>query len=214
MKRSLGWVMGAAVIAWSLVGCSGGTHPSSNPSPWADAFAEASKTESSYVQSVLADGKVTASELSDAQGHVIQCLADAGIEAKYQTDEWGQPMLTTPNELNEQQLEIDFACENQWMGSIGILYWGVLTNPDRLSPSDAIAACLVRNGLAPAGFTGKDWDEVMAPFTTTGNGDTPTHAAQPDGSAAEAKLPGGTSIDDWNVVGCRMNPSHDMKAKQ
>lgn len=203
-------IAGAVAMGTLLAGCSGvGAPQPETQSPWAEAFAEAMATESAFVRSVLADGEVTAEEFGEAQSRVVQCLKDGGISANYRTDEWGQSLLTITGTLSEEQRDVELSCEEQWMGSIQSLYWGMLTNPQRLKPSDAVAACLVRRGLVDEGFSGKDWDEIMAPFTVVHGDGAPE--PPPDDALSESPilapaLPGGKSVDDHEVVGCVMNP--------
>jgi len=178
-------------------------------SPYASDFRTAMDGASDYVRSILKDGVVSFDELVDAQNHVIDCLKQHDIGATYQTDAWGQSNLVVDGILSPSEQAIDYECETQWMGQAGYLYWAIRSNPEKLDPNDAIAACLVRKGLVPEGFTGKDFEAIMAPFTTSHSGNEtvpPGDSVTPDTPVVAPTLPGGLSVDDWAVVACRMNP--------
>lgn len=115
------------MLLWGS-GCSSDT--GGGTSPYAAEFERAiAEAESDYVKQALSDGQITAAEMQDARQHVVACLQQAGIEASYETDEYGQTWLTIAGDTTSSQSEAETACERQWMGAIEELYNKTTLNP-------------------------------------------------------------------------------------
>jgi len=201
--------VGVAVI--TLAGCSASPQ---SVNPYAAQFAQAAEdAQSDYVRSILAKGTISASDLKDAEQHDVACLAGAGIDASYKTNEWGIDQLTVVSAKGETSDEMaDQAnCDAQWMGPILTLYTQQYTNPDNQDWNGLVAACLVRKGLAPSGFTGQDYANLIGqngtPFdsssmTPDSNGIINITATAP----ATIVIPGGGSLSDPTAVACTVVP--------
>ena len=198
---------------WS--GCGAAVTPA--PSPYAAEFEQAARAASSdYIRQILADGRVDAAELHDAQQHVVACLADAGIAAWYSANTWGIDTLAVAGDDTKDSLAAQARCLDQWMGGIEQLYWAEFANPDNQDWSGLVAACLVRVGEAPAGFTGTDYDELIRlntihvdSSTMTPDDDGIIHVGT-DGSGAsppgDGRIPGGGNLSDSKAVACTVVP--------
>ncbi|MDR0504689.1 MAG: hypothetical protein LBG70_02625 [Bifidobacteriaceae bacterium] len=197
-----------------MTGCTD-KEPSVDVSPWAQEFRDTlAIAKSDYVKAILADGVITEAELKDAQQHVIACLADGGVTARYVTGENGDTGLETAD-LSEAQWEVNINCHNQWMGQIDALYYQIARNPYNEDFQALAAACLVRKGLAPKGFTASDYEnfsrnngtEFNMATITANPGHMVTVEPNPD---AVATLPGGARGDDPAVIKCETNPRDDL----
>lgn len=196
-----------------LTGCS--TAPNDPAvSPYAAEFEQAiAQSKSDYVRQILADGQITTAEIQDARQHMIACLEQAGMSATYETDEYGRQNLTFAEEPSLAEEAAELACDTQWMSSIDSLYNQTTLNPKNEDWDELVAACLVRKGLVPAGFTAQDYKDLVAassgprvnsaPLTPNENGvSSVTVAPMP-----VAVLPGGVPMDSPEVMRCEADPS-------
>jgi len=212
----IGVVVGAMLCGALLAGCNRAEDSASNP--WAAEFAAAyASTQSDFVRRVLEDGVIDSVEIRESQERHLGCLTDAGIPAvlvddaerpggrfiAYSGDAWRAP---------ENQPIIDH-CFNEWEGSIPELYWGTTNNPYNENIDDMVAACLVRNGIVPEGFTGRDYHEL---FVAAGTDIELVESA--DGTLTLPEyiphvpiiLPGGANIEEGVAWQCHLNPRHDL----
>ena len=132
-------------------------------SPWAVMFDEGLEEGTDFTRAILADGVVTSAEHLAAQEHAVQCMQMAGIEVYLDfefvaSDPLGRPEILTYEGTPEQET-VKFECLME-LNHVYWLYNYLNLNPNNEDWSSLIAACLVRNGLVPDGFTGRDWDEV------------------------------------------------------
>ena len=132
-------------------------------SPWAALFDEGWEEGNDFTRAILADGVITSAEHMAAQEHAVQCMQMAGIEVwlnfdNIAADPLGRPQIESYEGTPEQEV-IQFECLME-IGHIDWLYNNLNMNPNNEDPFDIIAACLVRNGIVPEGFTGLDFAEV------------------------------------------------------
>ncbi|MDR2620765.1 MAG: hypothetical protein LBC29_06610 [Propionibacteriaceae bacterium] len=192
-----------------------------------------------YQRAMLADGAISQAEMLDAQSRAVECIQASGlgmITDPYEIYGWfgigyGSNM---GDDISDAQWDAIDACMNQWFDADGndlrVLYQKMYTNPNQENMSDLIARCLVRHGLAPAGFLGDDYDrlerEWMDKYASrysipegweekVGSGRV---FVDPNNSPFECSgwcraetpppmlLPGGASMNDPQAVTCQMMP--------
>ncbi|MDR1214373.1 MAG: hypothetical protein LBK54_09890 [Propionibacteriaceae bacterium] len=206
--RLVAGALGAALVAAGLLtACSS---PPAPPSPYAQDFAEArARAGSDFILSVLADDKIEAVELRQAQDHYIDCLAEAGIQAWYADNGYGWSNLTMYDgeEDTQEEIDADIRCHDLWVGDIESLYWDQIANPDKRDWNSLVAACFVRHDLAPAGFSGRDYAELLAQITTTHGPDEEL----PPGTYQAPEVPpptssSGVSLAGMEATSCMINP--------
>ncbi|MCA5891936.1 hypothetical protein LEP48_01045 [Isoptericola sp. NEAU-Y5] len=174
--------------------------------PYAAEFETAyQQAKSDYVREALSDGEVEAAELQDAQRHVLECLSQAGISARYETDEFGQTAMVVTGDETPEQLKADVACHGEWMGRIEELYARTTGNPANEDWDTMVAACLVRHGLAPEGYSGQDYAELSMQGAVTV--DLSEGGGEQTEAAAPQILPGGADLNEGEALECQINPS-------
>ncbi|MDR0505100.1 MAG: hypothetical protein LBG70_04770 [Bifidobacteriaceae bacterium] len=166
----------------------------------------AEDTGSDFVRAVLSDGVITEAEYQEAREKVEDCLAGLGVEGSYQPDQLGGYSLLT-GELTEAQQQQLVECREQWIDGLEWLYQAVKNNPQNISEDDLIAACFVRHGVAPEGYRGVDYHDLI-----WSNGVTDLATAQHDSEGGllpqpALTLPGGVSLDDPVAARCRISPT-------
>lgn len=218
MRPSLSLIRGRGIVtaaaSWLvlvlLAGCSSG----SDPDPYAARFAQAmAATDNEFVRQVLSDGKISASELQDAQQRTLDCMSAAGAPGSFDTDEYGLASLSFSGDLSAAQ-NVDVAtCSIEWSNDIVALYNDKTQNPNNADLDDLVASCLVRKGLAPEGFTGQDYKQLAesnsvhmdtSTMDTDQNGGMVIIPADPD--AVEILLPGGQPLDQGEALRCLWAP--------
>jgi len=131
--------------------------------PWGREISDAKQWfDSEFIHGVLDDGIITESEVHEVRTRIVDCLTYAGIPAQFVSDPLGQITLTINGALTALQHEIQLDCESEWGGPILGLHHQMTVNPNNEDWDTITAACLVRNGLAPSGFTAHDLAEVTA----------------------------------------------------
>lgn len=196
-----------------LSGCSAGSR-SESAEPYAAEFEQAiANADSDYVRQALSDGRVTPAELQDARQHVLGCLQQVGIPATYETDEYGQTGLVMVGELSSAQQAAELSCGRQWMGAIEELFNKTTSNPRNEDWNALVAACLVRKGLAPNGFTARDYRELTdrEAVRVDSSTMTPNENGISSWSTTEESpvvtLPGGARMDQPEAIRCEIDPS-------
>jgi len=198
----------------SCAGFAGCARASQPTNPYAAQYAAAEQaTTSEYVKTILQSGKITVSDVKDSEQQVIKCTSDLGLNATFDPDPWGldQYGLVYTGNLSTDQIAAAKSCYDKWMGPILQLYNSQFANPDNLDWNTLVATCLVRKGLAPAGFTGQDYASLLAqqqqPFSVgpSSDGDgsnTGTFGDQP----IDVRIPGGSSLLDPVALACQALP--------
>ncbi len=158
------WAVAAAVAGGlTLSACGGSQAGAVENDPWvawADSVEELRRnTESEFVLAILEDGVITSEEAREALLRQIDCMNDHGLAVSlWEID--GSRGLAHPGEWTDEHIRIELLCEAQWGGGIESLYTMIQNDPGNQGRSEVFAACLVRHGLAPEGFTGSQYDEL------------------------------------------------------
>lgn len=204
-----GTLLGASALAVAfMTGCAAQAAEAS--APWSAQIAEAyEQFESDFIREVLSDGVIDTAEAREARDRYLSCMQDAGIPVALweDGDHWGTSM---PRELTEAEEGIEFQCWLDWDGPISGLYTNITQNPEAVDRDELIAACLIRHGLAPDGFRGRDFRELVAPTVASFTG-TETEAERQAiedvaASAPQPVLPGGQLLNDGIAWDCQVNP--------
>jgi hypothetical protein len=162
---------------------------------WSSVFDDVLRgADSDFVRGVLEDKVITAEEYREALQGQVTCLNDAGTDARLGPGGELEIDVQPSDEIMDQ-------CWRQWDGGISGLYGNLRRNPDKLDHYELMAACFVRQGLAPEGFSGQDFHEwLLATGIQVPGQDTPV-APSP-----APTLPGGVSWDDSRVGACYDDP--------
>lgn len=129
-------------------------------------------TASSATKEILADHTITEAELVSTQDALTSCLAPAGVTSiTFDTDGVGYE-TNTPKGDPQDLVDAMDACEaSTGYEEIGLLYYGILDNPEKVDPTPEIVACLAEHGLVPEDYTAEDYTRDIAsntlPFATT-----------------------------------------------
>jgi hypothetical protein len=144
-------------VAVFVVGCASGAETvplggKDSGNPYAVEFREAMKmADSEFIVSILEDYEITDAEFGEAQDKMIACLEESGAKAVLSDDNGIRKVSgTTP----------DSRCWDEWVGDIDVMYRSIKLNPNNENWSDLVAACFIRIGVVPDGFTGKDLEEL------------------------------------------------------
>lgn len=126
---------------------------------WAQDFADAAGPASAYERSVLADGEITAAEISDAQSRTRACMHDSGYEYTVAEDGTGEAKRLdgkVPSGIDEVNRPLQ-DCEARFDRSITNLYNEVRRNPEKQDEAEIAVACLRGAGLVGADYSERKW---------------------------------------------------------
>ncbi len=132
--------------------------------PYANQFRAAySNTVSDFARSILEDEVITDQELTEMQDRVKTCLEDRGY-TNVEFGEHGSMSLRPPEGLSRgEEDKIEVGCSfNNGEAEVSILYEQMRRNPSLQDESTIMAACMVRRGIVPEGFTAADYDREVA----------------------------------------------------
>ncbi len=193
---------GLALAALALAGCSGASVTSSSADdPYRAEYEQAiANTSSDFVRDILADHTITAAERNESQNGLITCLQDEGFHPLVDVEN-GYRMVNVPADAGPE-------CPDAWDGGIDQLYLTIQKNPHHADMDVLVAACFVRLGLAPDGFSGNDLKDLLDAetwsYTELEDGtridDAP--ATNPNGS----ELPSGMKIHAPETQDCWQSP--------
>jgi hypothetical protein len=186
--------------------------------PWAADFEAAlAHTDSAYVRQVLDDHLVTADELRESNLKVIECLGDRGIRATL------TPLTDGETEVLEEAFQVPDQdktggeCFSRWSGDIPHLFRQMKLNPGNEDWSDLVAACFVRTGVVPEGFTGADFDRIEQEWADLSSVEVSLEDYE-DGivpfiePTATPTFPGGALYNTEEVVPCQLDPINPVGA--
>jgi hypothetical protein len=197
----------------SLAGCSSGPPAGDQPTaagpddPYGDIFErEIGLTTSDFQKRILEDHEVTEAEYNEAEAAFVDCLSDIGVEVVIVKNDNGSSQLSyTGGDSQNPGVQ---ECSDKWYGAVDSLYQSVLTNPNNVQWMDAMAACFVRLGLVPEGFSASDLKPLMDPISNE-------YSLDADGEATVLKeadpnatptLPGGIALDSEQTAPCYQDP--------
>lgn len=126
--------------------------------PWRDRFLLYYKESTTDEQrKVLNDGKVTEQEYAQLHDAFGECLKPHGFtEFSYKTD--GTMEYRPPQGMADKEIDrIHDRCQETTVGTIDMLFTGMRMNPQNEDITELMAACFVRLGLTPKGYSGADY---------------------------------------------------------
>jgi hypothetical protein len=156
------------VATGTLAGCSSdhaGVPEPSGPSdagrPWSTEFRQARDEGSPYERKVLADGVVTAAELSDSHQRVERCMRDGGFDLLWSEENTYEVTASNGSELTKNvdaALEkMRLSCLDKWDHNITHLFTEMRRNPEKQDEAKITAGCLRRAGLVGRDYTDRAW---------------------------------------------------------
>jgi len=120
--------------------------------PWASDFDRAYRAATSELQRrVLADGKITAAEDKAVEDAFADCMSQAGYPGV--TFEGNGAFSFPLPDGPDQSHGVVERCQQGALGDVDFLYWQTQQRPNNEPVAPAIAECLVRMKLVPAGYT-------------------------------------------------------------
>jgi hypothetical protein len=125
--------------------------------PYAGGFSNAwQKVDNELSRSILADGVITAQEISELKQTYMVCLIGSGF-SDVEIGQNGEESLTIPEAMKgdpERANEAVSQCASDtgWF-YVADLYWSMAGNPDNEDMFVIMSECLVRIGLKPSGYT-------------------------------------------------------------
>jgi hypothetical protein len=134
--------------------------PDASVNPWAAEFAQMrERPVSEFIKQILADDEITEAEFREALDREVQCLRDFGLNPDvFVNPDTGVSQMGLPEDENAAAMESN--CWWEWNGGIVDIYPSIVTNPENKDFFDVRAECLVHEGLAPEGFTGRDLEDA------------------------------------------------------
>lgn len=165
MSRSLLRVPTLVAVLLSLSACGIAfldEVPPENPGfsgPWAHELQKAYEESSSDVfRKIVADGKITEAEYSEAHQHSIQCMADGGFPGvTHHPEEGVTQMPEIPIEKEALARELMTDCDEKFgIVDIDIWYNNLHLNPDNLNWDEGELQCLIKHKYLPLGSTVAD----------------------------------------------------------
>lgn len=138
-----------AVVALALSGCSSGQASAGGPYT-GSIKAAAGQATSDFERQVLSDGAITRQEYEEAFQRYVNCGKQHGVDISL-VDQGGwyiSSMRTSPNSD-----QVDSACSQGTIALIGGLYEQTVRNPNKGDVDELEFQCLVKQGVAPRGYT-------------------------------------------------------------
>ena len=119
------------------------------------------RATSDFERDVLADGKITDQEVQQGRELFKTCMEDRGHVVSLATD--GGYTVQPPG--TEAQMDADvYECETGTSVLIETTALSIRSNPDNEDWLQLGVDCLVRNRIAPPGYTVKDYDSLDDPL--------------------------------------------------
>jgi hypothetical protein len=170
----------ALAVVFALVGCSAGAgvddrsnDPSSTPTvfetvevfgqvftgPYAAEFGRIyAGTNDELAHWIVEDSEITAGEIAELSAAYISCAADVGLRIEIPESLWTWLMEIPPTMTSDEAWDLLDACETRlrWV-SVTNLYGRMKINPFNEDIFMIVAACIVRLGLRPEGYSTEDY---------------------------------------------------------
>jgi hypothetical protein len=158
--RSGAWrvrVLVAAGVIVAVGACS--SEESTDDNPYAAEFAAGlERATSDFEREVLSDLEITRAEYEEAVSRYVECAAEQGLSVAPVPQGGYYTFSFRPTSDSDRIMD---ECRPGTIDVIEPIYVSTVRNPNNENLEDLQAACLVRKGLAPAGFTGEDYHEAM-----------------------------------------------------
>ncbi|SDB91901.1 hypothetical protein SAMN05216410_0919 [Sanguibacter gelidistatuariae] len=139
-------------------------------SPYHEIFErELSGPLSEFQKEILADGVVTDSEVTEAQGRFKSCFEDLGYSVGIDPNDGS---YTWSGKVGDDQAVVEAAydeCKEKFVSAVGPMYYDMKKNPKNEVFEDLIVECLKRNGYIDPGFATKMTGETIITLLTDEN---------------------------------------------
>lgn len=150
-----GWAGTLTVLAAALAisACGGDPEVAATGPYTADVRSAQKQATSDLERDVLADGVIARSEYEAAVQAYVACARGRGMDAAAELNSGGIYTFSATGFSDE----IDRACMIGTRELIEPLYVGIQQNPLKQDANELLAACFIRQGLVPTGYTGEQW---------------------------------------------------------
>lgn len=200
--RIAGALSAALLAGAALSACSSPPEAEAPRGPYAAEFERARAASVTDEQrEILEDESISEEEYLRLEDRLLSCLTEAGFPA--QRGEPGAAPAIEGDPEDPALVRAKRGCTLESIGPVETLYHSLRNNPEALPWSDVYAACFVRVGLAPEGFTG-DMLDALNEAGHDHEDDTPEEAAIEHGD--EILIPGGGSLSSAEATACYENP--------
>jgi hypothetical protein len=155
----------ALLLLLALPACSKKTKAPTGP--WASQIAASKRQASSeFERRVFADNTITRAEYEEAVHRYITCLNGRRVQMSADQQSDGTYQYSAPGPADSARDAAMAACSHGTTELISPLYTGILQNPKHVDPYVAMAACIVKKGKAPAGFTGAQLKDLLGRYNS------------------------------------------------
>lgn len=213
MYRKLLQVLIGGLTMVLLVGCAANPAEVAS-SPYSSEIEVAKNKANDFELAILEDGVITDSEYLEAQQKFVSCVNAQGLNVTAKGFGEGYDLVADLG--SPATMEVFNDCGVGTINIIEPLFYGLRDNPQKLDMSEVYAACFVRVGAAPAGFTGKDliaiWnadepsqDTVIDEGSESGQGWIEMNPSEVHSSQSQV-IPQGKAMDSPEVLECLINP--------
>jgi hypothetical protein len=167
-RNAAALVVTGLAAAWLTACGSGGEAQDPFAGPWGDEFRRLydEAEDNPFIREIVADGEITSLENAEIEARVEECLALGDVPDRFQTDPGRrsrsigiQTRYPTPQEERLRRIMVLDECLDRYDRGITNLYWVIQDNPDNIENDQRVLDCLIRNELAPPGWT---VDEMLA----------------------------------------------------
>ena len=141
-----------------------------NLSAWSAQVKDAASSSSSELErKILADGMITAAEAAEARSAFASCMSAYGMTVEWAGDSDAFSVGVGTHYPNAEELATmgkrQAECSKSTPVTALSLYYQMRRNPQKQDEFTIIAACLVRKGVMPAGYSASDFarDRAMQP---------------------------------------------------
>ncbi|XBH22605.1 hypothetical protein V5R04_05120 [Jonesiaceae bacterium BS-20] len=214
LNRIFASILVSLAIIATTPGCSVERADDTRTFPYLAEFDEARAKANDFQLAILEDNLITEAEFLEAQDRYMSCMAERGFTVVSNGINSGYTLMYDWNDPTASAADV--YCNQSNFGPIDSLFFLVRDNPNKENMPDVYARCLVKAGVAPAGFTGSDLDALQPPGviieipTATNESDEPdTLERFPDLDlevAEEVIVPGGKSLNSPEAEECFINP--------
>jgi hypothetical protein len=148
-----------AVLATVLAGRSA-VGPPVTSYPYAASIRQAARQATSeFERKVLSDGRITRDEYDEAVHRYVACANSRGIPMTAQLEEpshaYFEYTVSNPSPAGQSIMD---ACTKGTTALIEPLYTEMVMNPTHTDLNALTAKCLIRKGLAPKSYSGRDFE--------------------------------------------------------
>ena len=146
--------------------------------PWADELTSAYRSATSdFERTALEDGAVSDGEHAEMEQAFRSCLGDKRVDFSGFDPDGSYEFTGGKGLTNDEANKIANDCSvTTGVNTVGMLYSLMRSNPDNLDTATITAACLVRKGVVPEGYTASDYNrdapDMAFPFRNKEDGET------------------------------------------